>query len=134
VQDGSYITIPNWWLEAKTGMPPAPGGGDYDDGAYDYAIKEQSPGTDRSGKTWPDGSPVYVWQDWIAGTDPLDSSDLFHATIEIRDGKPVVLPSPDLGAERVYIVDGKETLDGSWGPTNACSHFFRVRVLLPDAD
>ena len=65
-------------------------------------------------------------------TDPLDSSDIFHTRIGFRDGAPVILPSHDLGATRAYIVDGKETLDGAWGPTNANSRFFRIRVAIPD--
>ena len=45
--------------------------------------------------------------------------------------------TPDLnegGAkqERVYTILGRESLSsGSWGPTNANSRFFRVKVALP---
>ncbi len=34
--------------------------------------------------------------------------------------------------ERVYTVEGRESLtDGDWGPTNAASLFFRVKVGMP---
>lgn len=36
-------------------------------------------------------------------------------------------------AERVYIVDGKATMDSAWGPPNVNSRFFRVRVSMPNA-
>ncbi|MBQ6923691.1 MAG: hypothetical protein IJQ73_03535 [Kiritimatiellae bacterium] len=132
LDDGTVLTIPNLWFQSVLKFPPAPGGNGI--GSFDGIGLEQSPGTDYEGKTWQDGSPVYVWQDWIAGTDPLDSSDLFHTRIEFRDGVPVILPSHDLGAERAYIVDGKETLDGVWGQTNANSRFFRVRVAIPGTE
>ena len=53
------------------------------------------------------------------------------------DGEPIVGWEPDLNAggkkhERVYTVEGRESLtDGNWGPTNAASRFFRVKVSLP---
>ena len=35
--------------------------------------------------------------------------------------------------ERVYTVEGRESLtDGDWGPTNAASRFFRVKVAMPE--
>ena len=37
---------------------------------------------------------------------------------------------PDLRPERQYQVEGKETLDGDWAPTNSASRFFRVKVML----
>ena len=34
--------------------------------------------------------------------------------------------------ERVYTGEGRERLtDGDWGPTNAASNFFRVKVEMP---
>ena len=49
----------------------------------------------------------------------------------MKDGAPVVTPDPDLGAARVYTVEGAETLSDTFGPTNAASRFFRVKVELP---
>ena len=34
--------------------------------------------------------------------------------------------------ERVYTVEGKESLSDGWGPTNANSRFFQVKVRLPE--
>ncbi len=53
------------------------------------------------------------------------------------EGQPVISWSPDLNEggtkhERIYTVEGRESLtEGSWGPTNAASRFFRVKVDLP---
>ena len=50
---------------------------------------------------------------------------------------PVIGCEPDLNEggtkhERVYTVEGRESLtDGDWGPTNAASRFFRVKVNMP---
>ena len=63
---------------------------------------------------------------------------MFRAVISIGEGgAPVVGWEPDLNEggtkhERVYTVEGRESLtNGDWGPTNAVSRFFRVRVSLP---
>ena len=63
---------------------------------------------------------------------------MFRAVIlNGADGEPVVGRDPDLkeGAtkqKRVYTVEGRETLtDGSWGPTNSDSRFFRVKESMP---
>ena len=37
----------------------------------------------------------------------------------------------DRCALRDYIVEGKKNLGDGWGPTNAASRFFRVKVKLP---
>ncbi len=55
----------------------------------------------------------------------------------MEDGEPIVGWEPDLNEggtkhERVYTVEGRESLtDGDWGPTNAASRFFRVKVSMP---
>ena len=36
------------------------------------------------------------------------------------------------GAAREYEVEGKASLSDDWGPTNASSRFFRVKVSLPE--
>ena len=65
-------------------------------------------------------------------------ADVFRAAISIgADGESVVGWEPDLNDggtkhERVYTVEGRESLtDGDWGPTNAVSRFFRVKVSMP---
>ena len=74
-----------------------------------------------------------VWECFIADLDPEDPASDFKAGIVLSNGVPVVTFDPDRGPERVYAVEGKETLGGEWGPTNAASRFFRVRVSLPDS-
>ena len=66
------------------------------------------------------------------------ATDVFRAVISIgADGESVVGWEPDLNEGgtkqvRVYTVEGRESLtDGDWGPTNAASRFFRVKVSMP---
>ena len=69
---------------------------------------------------------------------PTDESDVFRVTISISNGLPVVEWHPNLntnGANRVYTIYGKETLDDEWvTPTNSLSHFFKVDVTMPPTD
>ncbi len=74
-----------------------------------------------------------VWQCYVSGISPVDPLARFLSEIRMVDDEPVVTPNPDLGADRVYEVQGKETLDVyDWGPTNAASRFFRVKVEMPE--
>ena len=77
-----------------------------------------------------------VWECYVAGISPTDAAARFEARIEMVGGVPVVTWTPDLNeggtkAERVYTVEGQERLGDGWGPTNAASRFFRVKVELP---
>ena len=77
-----------------------------------------------------------VWQCYVAGISPTNATARFEARIEIENGVPVVKWSPDLNEggtrnERVYTVEGQERLGDGWGPTNATSRFFRVKVAMP---
>lgn len=89
------------------------------------------------GKESGNGSAWQVWQDYIAGTDPTNVSSVFTASIEMRDGVPLVTWSPNLntnGDVRTYKVYGSETLEGGgeWQyPTNSLHRFFKVKVELP---
>ena len=65
-------------------------------------------------------------------------TDVFRALISIgAEGEPVIGWMPDLNEggtkhEHVYTVEGRESLtDDDWGPTNAASRFFRVKVGMP---
>ena len=69
---------------------------------------------------------------------PHGKFDLVRTVISIgTDGEPVIGWEPDLNEggtkhERIYTVEGRESLtDGEWGPTNAASRFFRVKVSMP---
>ncbi len=77
-----------------------------------------------------------VWECYVAGLVPTNTMDLFRTVISISDGKPQISWEPRLSAEeeakRTYTIYGCESLtDGSWGPTNAASRFFRVKVAMP---
>lgn len=37
---------------------------------------------------------------------------------------------PDLGGDRAYAVEGKAAMADEWGPRDADSRFFRVKVVL----
>lgn len=72
------------------------------------------------------------WQEYVAGTDPTNKTSVFMAQISVSNGLPWVTWAPDLGVARVYTVVGKTNLaDTAWGPTNAASRFFRVKVDMP---
>jgi hypothetical protein len=104
------------------------------------AATMQSPGSDgRGGKVYADGTPVHAWEDYVAGTDPLDSDSHFTATIEFADGIPVIGWSPMLSAEKTalrnYIIFGKKNLQSNkWEPIaqgrEADYNFFKVSVEL----
>ena len=78
-----------------------------------------------------------VWECYVAGLNPTNATDVFRAVISMKNGEPVVGWEPDLNEggtkhERVYTVEGRESLTiGDWGPTNAASRFFRVKVSMP---
>ena len=74
-----------------------------------------------------------VWECYVAGLDPTSATNRFLADIVFdENGNPIVDWSPDLGVAREYEVEGRESLSGDWGPTNANSRFFRVKVRLPE--
>ena len=68
-----------------------------------------------TGKKDAHGNDMYVWQDYVAGTDPTDTNSVFTATITMVDGAPVVEWSPKLSAaeeaRRRYTIYGKAGLE-----------------------
>lgn len=78
-----------------------------------------------------------VWECYVAGLNPTNATDVFRTVISIgADGAPVIGWEPKLSAadeaKRTYTIYGRESLtEGSWGPTNAASRFFRVKVSMP---
>ena len=89
-----------------------------------------------TGKLDSSGSPMCVWQDYVAGTDPTDVSSVFKAKITMVDGKPKVEWEPNLnenGVVREYKVFGKENLtDTEWqSPISDQCKFFKVEVSMP---
>lgn len=92
--------------------------------------------TKPTGKRDGAGNEMYVWQDYVAGTDPTDPSSKFMSRIDVIAGAPIITWSPNLntnGIARNYTVLGKSALeDGDqWAPTNSFHRFFKVEVGLP---
>ena len=117
------------------------------DWAAQYPGFENLYGTDfgaaivaENGKTDGAGHPMFVWQDYVAGTNPTDPADAFTASIafDATTGDPVIGWSPELpaaeAAKRVYTVFGKVRLnDESWTEVDgdaADYNFFKVRVEM----
>ena len=126
------IPVPHVWLDGYPSLL-AQCGGD-----YEAMANAQSPGKDENGKVWANGSPCYIWQDYVAGTDPTKDS-VFTAKIEIVEGTPIITWEPDtpeLRATRVYRILGNKTLmNGNWTDVTDKDkseyNFFMVTVDLP---
>ena len=93
----------------------------------------------QTGKKDGAGNPMFVWQDYVAGTDPTDETDVFTASITIVDGKVKVSYSPELDdarkALRKYTTWGKEKLtDKDWSVVGEGEednfNFFKVTVEM----
>lgn len=89
-----------------------------------------------TGKHGAMGEPLFVWHDFLAGTNPLKGDDMLMAFIAMREDTPEITWSPDLntnGVVRVYRVWGKTNLvDKAWMcPTNSGHRFFKVTVEMP---
>ena len=99
------------------------------DSDFESAAKQSIGKQSGNGRAW------QVWQDYVAGTDPTNVTSAFTASIEMKDGMPLVTWSPNLnsnGEVRVYTVFGKTNLtDAAWVcPTNAAHRFFKVKVEM----
>ena len=91
-----------------------------------------------SGKRDGAGNPMYVWHDFIAGTDPTNPNDTFKASITFDNetGKPVISWTPELSeadaAKREYKVFGKAKInDKDWTLVDGDAenfNFFKVSV------
>lgn len=146
-EDAGFVDQISWTPAEREIMPPDEWWNRYPDllgrlGTNDrsQALRMRSPGSAGSGgKTRRDGTPMTVLDDYVAGTDPTDSSSIFTATIELVDGVPVVKWTPALSESetmlRNYTIYGKKDLqDGAWAPV-AEGHayefnFFHVAVEL----
>jgi hypothetical protein len=79
-----------------------------------------------------DGDGHVAWQEYVTGSVPTNSESVLRSLISVSNGAPWIAWTPDLGSARVYTVECKTNLtEGAWGPTNAASRFFRVRVNMP---
>lgn len=96
--------------------------------------------TAQTGKRDGSGNPMFVWQDFVAGTDPTNPDDVFTASItfDATTGEPIVSWSPELSAaeaaKRSYTTYGKVRLtDPDWTPIDgdeADYNFFKVEVKM----
>lgn len=79
-----------------------------------------------------DGDGHLAWQEYVAGSNPTNRESVLRTLLGLSNCVPRLTWTPDLGNARVYTVEGKTNLtDAVWGPTNAASRFFRVRVDMP---
>lgn len=96
--------------------------------------------TKPSGKRDAAGREMYVWQDFVAGTDPTDEEDVFTASITFDEaGNTVISWTPELteaeADKRVYRKYGKVKLnDTNWteitGDEADNYNFFKVSVEM----
>lgn len=112
--------VPYTWLEKQAGVRTGATAAEYEAAS----LSDE----DRDGKA--------AWEEYVAGTDPQDTSSVFRATIEMVGDTPVISWEPDLGEARVYRIEGRERLEPScaWEPVDyERHHFFRVLVDTPKA-
>lgn len=96
--------------------------------------------TKPTGKRDAAGREMYVWQDFVAGTDPMDEDDVFTASITFdAAGNTVISWTPELteaeADKRVYRKYGKVKLnDTNWteitGDEADNYNFFKVSVEM----
>ena len=93
----------------------------------------------KTGKKDGAGNDMFVWQDYVAGTDPTKEDDVFTASITIVDGEVKVSYSPELDdarkALRKYTTWGKKSLlDTGWVEVEPGQegdyNFFKVTVEM----
>ncbi len=132
------------WLDAVVWTPEAPESIEVDGvevpvswlDEYPTLVEEHSGSHEAAANAIAANGVNTVAECYVAGLVPTNATDVFRAIISWKDGAPVITWEPDLNEggtkhERVYTVEGRESLtQGSWGPTNANSHFFRVKVEL----
>jgi len=84
-------------------------------------------------KPLPSGKGDTLYEEFVAGLNPLDALSSLLADILVPGDEPEISWHPDLGARRVYTVEGKPFLTNEvWTAPNADSRFFRVWVSLPE--
>lgn len=93
----------------------------------------------KTGKKDGAGNDMFVWQDYVAGTDPTKEDDVFTASITIVDGEVKVSYLPELDdarkALRKYTTWGKAKLtDKDWSVVGEGEegnfNFFKVTVEM----
>ena len=80
-------------------------------------------------KQKPSGKGDMLYEEFVAGLNPLDPLSRFRARIDASVEPPSISWNPDLGDARIYTVEGKNLLTNeSWSAPNNDSRFFRVWV------
>lgn len=80
-------------------------------------------------KPLPSGKGDTLYEEFMAGLNPLDPLSRFRARIDASVVPPVISWNPDLGESRTYTVEGKQRLtDQTWGEPEEDSRFFRIIV------
>ncbi len=138
VEDGKTMKIPTSWFE--TGKIGARRVFDPAMFAARFGTHWQTAALMPTGKRDAAGRDLLVWQDYIAGTDPMDSDSVLRADIAIRDDEVYVGWTPNLNDDtenlRLYKVWGRQELgEGGWKwPAAAKDRFFKVEVSLPTGE
>ena len=124
---GGCVAVPLSWAEA------------FPDFTKMYGSEFVPALASKTGKRDGAGNEMLVWQDYVAGTDPTDSNDVFRASVTMKEGKPLISWSPELKPEeaalRKYTVWGKAKLsDAKWSEVPEGSegdyNFFKVSVEM----
>ena len=85
------------------------------------------------------GKNMLVWHDYVTGTDPTDESDVFRASIVMKDGTPTISTLPELSdeekAKRKFTLLARVSLMfGDWVEIPVAQardyNFFKVRVEM----
>ena len=127
VKGSAAVAIPKTWADNYPGFAEKFGA--------DFTQALLKP----SGKIGTGGTPMLVWQDYVAGTDPTDEKDVFTASITIVDGKVTISYTPELDearkAMRKYTIWGKTSLlDTEWTEVQdgheSEYNFFKVSVEM----
>ena len=92
-----------------------------------FGIAEETSADDDS-----DGDGMTDYEEYIVGTNPTNPESKFTVSISMEGGTPVLEPSPYLGEQRTYTIEGKADLnDAIWEPADSSKHrFFRAKVEL----
>jgi len=92
-----------------------------------------------TGKIDAAGRSMFVWQDYVSGTDPTDVNDRFVAVITMDGDEPKIDTKPVLSQaekdRRVYTIYGRSSLwSGEWLPVEKSDlrnyNFFKVSVRM----
>ena len=126
VTSGGAVSIPSEWKDNFEGFD--------DKFGSDFGKALMKP----TGKVDGAGNAMLVWQDYVAGTNPMNPDDKFVASVTIVAGKPIVSWTPELpedqAALRSYTIYGKTKLqDAEWSKVSgdeANYNFFKVVVEM----